>query len=565
MARREKKLSKKHQLRAAKLIQEAIAYLNTGRSNEAVNLCRTILNKYPKYSDAMLLLGSIANQSGEFDLAISRFEEILTLNPDFAEAHNNLGNTYQALDQKEKAIIHFNKAIILKPDLVEAHYNLGLIYAELGNMDKANIHFEQVITIKPRFAEVYNVLGNLLNEVGRYEEAIERYKKALEIKPDYTEAHNNLGLVYRNMGQLNKAITQFEKVLYYKPTNAKTYFDISIVRPELEQVSSIERLLAKPAISDEDAMYLHYALGYIYNHTESYSDAFNHFSKANSYIRKTINYDLKQHSSYVDRLIKVYSHDYFQQQEAIISDSELPVFIVGMPRSGTSLIEQILSSHPKIYGAGELAFLNHLEKELADQFKMSSSYPECISQCEDSIKLRLSAGYLEKTAKHSEKVKRVIDKMPDNFLRIGLIKTLFPKARIIHCQRNSLDTCISIFLNFINIKGNEYSFDLAEIGHYYLDYLRLMEHWNNLFPSEIFNVQYEELIENQRMISQQLVEYLELEWDDKCLEYFNNDRVVATASTLQVRKPIYKKSVNRWRLYEKNLESLINILRDSPK
>jgi tetratricopeptide (TPR) repeat protein len=564
MKEKKKELSKKHKLRAAKLIQNAISYLNVRRIKEAEEQCNSILSKYPKYPDAMLLLGVIANQTGEFELAISRLEELIKLKPLFAEAHNNLGSAYQALDKKDKAITYFENAIRLKPDLVEAHYNLGLILAELNKMDEALSRFEKVISIKPDFAEVYNVVGNLLNEIGRYQDAIEKYMRALEIKPDYVEVHNNLGLVYRNLGEFDKAIEQFNKALYYKPNNAKSYFDISIVRPEKEQTSIIENLLAKPTITDEDAMYLHYALGYNFNHIKLYSDAFMHFKKANTYIRKTIDYDIKQHSAYVDNLIETYSYDFFKQiNETSNSNSELPVFIVGMPRSGTSLVEQILSSHPEVYGAGELSILNDLEERIVTHLKKPNSYPKCVSQVDDNIWSILSAEYLDRISNYSSEVTRVTDKMPDNFLRIGLIKVLFPKARIIHCQRNALDTCVSIFLNFINIKGNEYSFDLNEIGNYYLDYLKLMAHWNNLFPSGIYNVQYEELVENQSMISQQLIGFLGLEWDEKCIDYVNNDRAVTTASTIQVREPIFRKSVNRWKLYENDLESLLKVFKDS--
>lgn len=306
-------------------------------------------------------------------------------------------------------------------------------------------------------------------------------------------------------------------------------------------------------------MHYHFALGKIFDDIKSFTKAFEHYLKGNTFKRKTIIYDSQNHSAFVDRLIKIYSKKYLQEKTACGSDSKLPVFIVGMPRSGTTLVEQIVSSHPQVYGAGELISLLRIENTIAKQFEASSPYPECMPLCKDSTLLRFSAEYLEELGNHSQDANCITDKMPDNFLRIGLIKTLFPYARIIHCQRNAMDTCTSIFLNYF---GNDirYSFDLTEIGQYYLDYTRLMEYWSSLFPSEILDVQYEELVMNQEIVSRQLIKYLGLEWDENCLDFHNNKRAVRTASSLQVRQPIYRNSINRWKHYEKHLEPLIAIL-----
>jgi hypothetical protein len=213
-----------------------------------------------------------------------------------------------------------------------------------------------------------------------------------------------------------------------------------------------------------------------------------------------------------------------------------------------------------VHGAGELSSFERIEKTIAKQFEASIPYPECMSLCQDSTLIRSSAEYLEELGKYSQGANRITDKMPDNFLRIGLIKTLFPHARIIHCQRNAMDTCTSIFLNYF-AEGNKYSFDLTEIGQYYIDYTRLMEHWSSLFPSDIFEVQYEDLVMNQEKVSRQLIEHLGLEWDENCLNFHNNKRPVRTTSISQVRQPIYRNSINRWKRYEKHLEPLIATLK----
>jgi tetratricopeptide (TPR) repeat protein len=494
MAKRNKVLTKKHSLRAAKLLQEASAYRQTGHIKEAVTLCVSILDKYPNYHDAMLLLGIIAHQIGQYDLAISHFERTLAIKPNFANAHNDLGLSLQAL--------------------------------------------------------------------GRFEEAKTCYERALAIKPDFAVAKNNLGNIFRELGQVEEAIACYEKALAINHDFLTAHYNLAMTKPKKEQVPIIEKLLTSFSISEKDVMHCYFALGNIFDSTNSFTKAFEHYLKGNMLKRKTITYDSKKHSEYVERLIKIYSKKYFQEKSKCISDSKLPVFIVGMPRSGTTLIEQIISNHPQIHGAGELLALERIEKTIAKQFEQSRTYPECMSLCKESTLTRLSDDYLKEIRNYSQDANLIIDKMPDNFLRIGLIKTLFPQARIIHCFRNAMDTCTSIFLNYF-VNGNKYSFDLTEIGQYYLDYTKLMEHWSSLFQFEIHNVQYEKLVMNQEIVSRQLFEYLGLEWDDNYLDFHKNKRGIRTTSNLQVRQPIYRNSINRWKNYEKQLNPLTTIINHS--
>lgn len=490
--KRNKILSKKHSLRAEKLLQKALALHKAGYIQGAVTLCQSILKKYPNYYHAMNLLGFIAHQIGQYELAISHFDQTLTVKPNFAEAHNNLGFALQAL--------------------------------------------------------------------GRVEEAKACYEQALAIKPNFAGAHNNLGNIFHELGQIEEAIASYEQALNAEPDLVMTHYNLAMIKPRQEQLPIMEKLLTNPSISEKDAMHCHFALGKIFEDAKSFTKSFEHYIKGNTLKRKMITYDSQYFSAFVDRLIKIYSINYLQKKNTCGSDSKLPVFIVGMPRSGTTLIEQIVSSHPQAYGAGELLSFERIEKTIAKLFEASSPYPECMSLCNNPTLLRFSAEYLEELGNHSQDAIRITNKMPDNFLKIGLIKTLFPHARIIHCKRNAMDTCTSIFLNYF-ANGLKYSFDLTEIGQYYLDYTRLMEHWSTLFPSEILDVQYEELVMNQEIVSRQLIEHLGLEWDEKCLDFHNNKRAVRTTSNMQVRRPIYRNSINRWKHYEKHLEPLIAVLK----
>jgi tetratricopeptide (TPR) repeat protein len=731
MTKTNKALSKKHTLRAAKLLQEAMTFHQAGYRQKAEELYRSILEKYPNYPEAIYFLGVIAHQENKNDLAITQYEQAIILKPDYAEAHYSLGHALQVLSRMEEAIDQYKQAIAIKPDYAEAHYNLGHALQDLGRgeeataqyeqaialkpdlaephinlgntlqslgrMEEAILHFEQAIALKPDYAGAHNNLGNALQDLGREEEAIAsfeqaialkpdlaeahlnlgntlqslgrgeeaiasieqaialtpdlaephfnlghalqslgrgeeaiasfeqaidlkpdyaeahlglgnalkdldrmeeaaacfeqaialrsddyagahinlgnalkslgrmeeavgRYEQAIALKPDYSEAHLSLGLALQELGRMEEAIASIEQAISLKPDYAEAHRNLSVIKPNNANISVIEKFLTDSEIPEKNLIHYHFALGNILNDLNSFDEAFGHYHKANTLKRKTVEYDSQKHSDHVNRLISVYSKQYFESGITTGSDSKLPVFIVGMPRSGTSLVEQIVSSHPQVYGAGELSFFTSVAHNITNFIKEPDTYPECMLECDDSVVVKFSSEYLEKLGNHSQGTIRITDKMPDNFLRIGLIKTLFPKARIIHCQRNALDTCTSIFLLYF-VLSNEYTFDLKELGQYYLDYERLMAHWHNLFSSDIYDVQYEELSNNQEIVSRQLIKYLGLEWDSKCLDFHKNKRAVKTASNLQVRQPIYKTSINRWKKYEKHLGPLTEILK----
>ena len=545
------------------LIQKGLAHHGAGRFKEAEAIYQSILEEQPQHPDALYLMGLVAHQMGKNEIAVNLIENAIKINPNMPDFYNACGAAYRALRKYDFAIARFEQALAIRPEFTEAHNNLGNLLHELGRHEDAITHFERALTIKPDCAEALNNLRSNLVVLGRYEEAIASFERALAIKPDFADALNNLGSNLVILGRHEEAIAHFEQALTIKPDYAEAHMNLSVIKPKQGQISIIEEFLTSPTVSEKDSMHYHYALGSIYNATKSYTKAFAHYLKNNTLKRKTITYDSQNHSDYVDRLIKAYSISYFHDKTAGGSDSELPVFIVGMPRSGTTLVEQIVASHPQVYGAGEKAFIERIEEAIARQFEVSSPYPECMSLCNKSIATVSSEKYVKEIGKYSPDAIRITDKMPDNFLRIGLIKTIFPHARIIHCQRNPLDTCTSIFVtNFADVHGNEYSFDLTELGRYYLDYKRLMTHWHSLFSSEIFEVQYEELVMNQEKVSRQLIEYLKLDWDEKCLDFHHNKRGVRTASSLQVRKPMYKNSINRWKRYEQHLGPLLEILKD---
>jgi tetratricopeptide (TPR) repeat protein len=532
---------------------------NLGRQEEAIVRYEQALVFKPNYPKAHNNLGNALRTVGRQKDAIACYQQAVNLRPDYAEAYYNLGNALQELCRHDDAVASYERAVAIKPDFAEAHNNLGNALQKLGRHERALAHHEQCLAFKPDLAEAHSNLGNALQELSRHDEALASYEQALSLAPDFAEAHYNLGISLQDLGRQAEAIASYEQALALKPDHAEARRSLTLIKPSHDQIPLLQKRLRDPSTTEEDAIHLHFALGDLFDQASSYTEAFENFQNANDLKRKTINYDARQHSALVDRLIDTYTEGFFAANTTHGSISELPVFIVGMPRSGTTLVEQIISSHPQLHGAGELDALMRIEEALARQIELTGSYPEGISSCGDSIAAEFAAAYLDELGKHSQSAARITDKMPSNFMRVGLIKILFPNAYIIHCQRNALDTCSSIYLNYI-VKGHDYSFDLKELGQYYLDYERLMAHWDNVLVNQIFPVRYEDLVANQEPTSRRLVEQLGLEWDEACLDFYENKRAVKTASNLQVRKPIYKDSINRWRRYEKQLAPLVKML-----
>ncbi len=613
---------------SAALSRKALQHFKEGRLQQAQNVCQHILRER-QYPGAILILGWIAHQQRELDVAVQRYQQYLTIRPKDAEVHFTLGLVIQELERTEHAIEHYKRsisitannaavhrqlgdaytklqrlegaiepyqaalalqaddvvtiinlgnvfhglhrytqsillyqqALAMQPDNVLVHRHLGASLQRMGQTKKALKCFEQALGLRPDYIDARIKLAEVLRELGRAEEALVQVEQVIDLKPDETQAHVILALILRELGQKERAIERFERLLNTQPGCGHLYYQISMLEPKQELIPIVEALISDPQLPNGDAICCHFALGNIFRGSKSFDQAFSHFLKANALYRKTFLYDAKENTLLIDRLIKVYSKRFFQRKRQFGSTSLLPVFILGMPRSGTTLVEQIISSHALVHGAGELQAIPAIALAINQQLDYANPYPECMSLFDKKMAEEYSARYLQELALHCPTAKHITDKLPGNYFKIGLIKTLFPYARIIHCQRNPLDSCVSIFFHFF--RDWKWSFELTEVGQYYLDYQRLMAHWQNLFPGEIFTVQYEDLVMDQETNSKQLIDYLGLEWDVKCLDFHNNERDVRTASNVQVRQPMYKNSMNRWKPYEKQLQPLIEMLQQA--
>lgn len=492
------------------------------------------------------------------DEAIKAYQQALTIQADDVSTIIKLGNLFIAAQLLTESILLYEQALTTLPDNALVHRHLGASLQRMGRMKEAIKCFEQALSLRPDYVAVRIDLARVLRQLGRAEEALVPLEEAIDLEPNDGEAHISLALTLRQLGQTELAIERLEQFLTIRPTCGSAYFHISQIKPKQELVPVVEKLVNDPKLPNSDAIYCHFALGNFFDSGKSFNQAFRHFLRANTLQRETFTYHAKENTQAIDRLIKVYSKGFFQGKRQFGSASQLPVFIVGMPRSGTTLTEQILSNHALVHGAGEIEAFPAVNHSIARQLKYAKPPPECMSLIDRKMVENYSVRYLQELTHHCPTAARITDKQPGNFVRIGLIKTLFPDARIIHCQRNPLDNCISLFFHcFTPLKA---SFELTELGQYYRDYQRLMSHWQNLFPGEIFTVRYEELVVDQEKVSKQIIDYLGLEWDEKCIDFHNNERNVMSPSNIQVRQPMYKSSMNKWKNYERHIQPLINML-----
>jgi tetratricopeptide (TPR) repeat protein len=392
-------------------------------------------------------------------------------------------------------------------------------------------------------------LGLALRKQGELQDAIEACKTAIRIDPEFAEAHNNLGLVFMDAGEIDRAMECFREALRLDPTMTSTSLNMARARrfgeADLPEIARIESLLERDDILREGRINLHFALGKMLEDCGRYDQAFAHFRKGNEYKRGYVRFDSEHYRRWCARIREVFTAKFFAGNGALGDPSERPVFIVGMPRSGTTLVEQILASHPQVFGAGELRTIVETVCTLEARDASEVVYPELVAGLDEAAIHWAGQHYLDTLRSMDEGADRVTDKMPTNFFHLG----------IIHCRRDAMDICVSNFVLLFG-EGHYYSYDLADIASYYRGYEQMMAHWKEVLPIRMYEVQYEELVTDQERISRELVDYIGLDWDDRCLEFHQTRRAVQTASNWQVRQPIYKSARKRWKHYEKNLAQL---------
>ena len=567
-----------------------------GRFAEAEVCFRQAVKLKPDHAIAYNNLGLALYDQGKLDEAVASLRKAVTLTPDFAEAHNNLGMVLHSLGKPDEAENCFHEAVKLKPDYTKAYNNLGLALHDQGKLDEAEANLSTAVTLTPDFVETYINLGIILNSQGRLEEAVASYRQALKLrpnyaeayynlgitlgdqgklaeseaslrqalklKPDYIEAYNNLGLTLHSLGKLDEAGICFRQALKLNPNSAKVYKSLSMfIKPSDvdDIILGMEKLLKRKDLSDEDKIDLGFALGKSFENLAEYDKSFDFILEANQVKRKSYTYSIQNDHELFGRIKKTFSPDFFSTHQGSSNPDKTPIFIVGMPRSGTTLVEQIIASHPLVFGAGELLFLPNLVSKICAAYA-AGKFPECILELDEEGFERMGSEYIEKIRKYSNSAQHITDKLPHNFIHLGLINKILPNAKVIHCVRNPMDNCLSIFKTDFKGQLHKYAYDLVETGQYYNLYLDLMAHWQKVLPGFIYSLKYEEMISDQQYQIKALLDFCGLPWDEACLAFHKTKRKVITASVAQVRQPIYKDSVELWKQYEKQLEPLRKVI-----
>jgi len=461
----------------------------------------------------------------------------------------------------EAALRYFGRAIAEEPKNPYYHLSLGEAYGKLSEYSAAINHIQYALEVQPNLVEALCALGRVYTQFDKPDLALPLYEKALKINRDHPKARIGIAAALTGLGRMDEASVYLKETIERRVDVAAAYYDLVQTRKFTEEPAELQPILRElnsPGLKPEAKASLNYAAGKVENDLKRYSEAFDHFKKAKQ--AEGYKFDINQYRRFIDLTIETFTPDLFAARSNYGNPSEVPVFVVGMPRSGTTLTEQICASHPEVHGAGELSKLRRVANAIGLQPSVSD-FNKPIATITEGLSKTLAEEHLSYLRERAPAAQRIIDKMPHNFELIGLLNLLFPNARIIHCRRDAIDNCVSCFVLPFS-SAHSYNTDLEALGLYYREYDRLMRHWNELFPGRIFENRYETLVDDQEAQSRRLIDYLGLPWDDACLRFFDREGAVTTPSRWQVRQPIYKSSVKRWKNFEGEIKPLIEALGD---
>lgn len=567
-----------------------VQVLNSGDFAAAQKVARDMAAAFPNEPFVYNILGYACGMVGDQKAAIEAFKWAIKLNPNFVEAMSNYGSYLVQIDRPSDALPVLQKAISKKPDYAEAHHNLGVAYFAMGQSDAALQHYDLALKYTPKYANALNSRGSLkssrhdrvgaeadfraalaiapkdagalanlagvLAADGKSAESVELLEKALAIDPKNTETLLQLAIILNESGQSDQAIQAFERVLAVDPTHAQALrmmLDLVPLADREPLIAQMETLFqadqaANIETPDIDKVHLGFALGHHFEKTGDFGKSYACLETANRLYRQDMPPLPEADDKKFARIAKTFETDAFAPLRAAADPTEVPVFILGMMRSGTSLVEQIIATHSDVYGAGELNAVTELGAPLYDKgAKVTAADGQ-----------GFTTAYLAELTRNADGAARVVDKMPGNFFNVGLIKTLFPNAKVINTVRDPRDNCFSIYKNFFDTYAHQYAYDQAELARFANSYKQMMNRWDELFPDQIYHVSYEALVADQEGESRKLLDYLGLDWQDTVLEFHKTKRAVRTASVNQVRQKIYRSSVKSWQNYAPYLQDLFD-------
>lgn len=533
---------------------------NYGQLDQAECAFRRALELNPNFADAYNNLGHVLRRKGYSDAAEQCFRDALARDPDHSAANLNLGAAYFEQKRLRKAIHLLEKG--LKENEVDTvgRYNLALAYQQVGRFDEAIYTYRQLVAAGSAGPDAYSNLASALQATGDLEGAVCGFLSALELKADHAPSLAGIAGLMDLIGDYERGIEILAPFLKRGRATPMMHVAFAQLLRRLgrsrQALRHVAPLASANGLDRQEKMAVMFLIGDLLDEMGEYERAFVAYRKANQCA--SARYCQATRERAVAQLIETFSKTRLATMPRSGRETELPVFIVGMPRSGTSLVEQILASHSRIYGRGELGDIALIAERLGR--KSGAAYPECLLEMSEDDLRSCSGEYIRKLRRNLPWPLRVTDKMWQNFEHLGLIELMYPCARVIHCIRDPRDTGLSCYQQSFGTSSPPFSFDLADIGHYYGQYRRLMEHWREVGGLRVMEVTYEDLVADVESQSRRLVDFLGLSWEDDCLRFFENPRPVRTASHAQVRRPVYNTSVGRWRHYQEQLTPLIDSL-----
>lgn len=556
------------------------------------------LAKSRAYPEAHNNLGNALRALGRFDEAIDQYQKAILIRANYPEAYNNMASVLREQGQLAEAEHAYRKAIAQRRGYIEAYVNLSVLLdgaergdealrllgdalkinprhvgtlvqvarlqQKKGNHEQAEQAARLALQGEPNSAEAHAVLGQVLHETDRLQEALKEFEAALALKPALIETNSIYGVCLKAVGRLEDAKAQFEKTLDMAPTAYGVYANLSDLQKFTagdKHLAAMEKILAEAEDPASDRyMPLHFALGKAYDDLGQYERAFSHFRRGAAIKRTKLKYDEAQTLGFFDAIRETFTEELMKNPPYAGKRSDVPVFIVGMPRSGSTLVEQVLSNHPQAFGAGEIKEFSRQLNQLRGRFPGLPRYPQMMQKLNAQQFDMLADGYLSKLVSLAPEASRITDKLLTNYYFVGLLHILFPHAKFIHTRRNPLDTCLSTYTKLFK-DDMPHSYDLGELGRYYRKYDELMAHWEKVLPEGVMKtVVYEDVVNDMPAMARDLIAFLGLPWDERCLSFHESARPVKTASVVQVRQPVYSTSVDRWKRYGDDLKPLIEAL-----
>ena len=520
---------------------------------ELIKYSEVFLNKFPESKFIYNLIGVAYFNLGKYSSAIENYNISISLNPKNSEAYNNKGLCLKKMRDFEGALENFKLALKINPHFSDVYNNIGNLYYELKSFKDAEKIWSDGLKVSPTDIVLLRNLGTLLFEKkGEISLSKKKFEKILALSPNKPFALNYLGMIYKSEGKFDEAEDYFKKAIEADSNYSESYYNLSYLKKFNKQnnfLRKLEKLYSSKQVFEEDKVYICFSLAKAFDDLGKYSLSYKYLSEGNLLRKKLIGYNINKDKKLFSKIYKNFKqlqNDNLKLPDYNNLNNKVPIFILGMPRSGTTLVEQIISTHSKVFGAGELNILSN------------SIYKLDIlnNKVSEDLLLKLRNNYLAHINEFNTSRKMVVDKLPANYLWIGLIFTIFPNAKVIHVKRNAVATCWSNYTKYYSNPGIGFVYSLGDLGKYYKMYLEMINYWDNHFPGKIHSLNYETLTEEPINEIRNLISYLDLKWEDECLKFYKNPRIVKTASSLQVRQKIYKGSSRKWLNYSQFLSKL---------